>query len=145
MCTLYKSVLTSARVGEAFAVTLNEISQNEELFTVFLEAVERQPNYNGVVEDGSFTPILAYDADGYPSKFGEEIKEPYVWSYSTLITSNRARGIIKSSKIHGAYFGMNPILSITEQNQRASELRAKLAEKKKANAPKDIAPEDATF
>jgi len=148
MCTLYKSVLTSAQVAEAFAAPLSEISKNEELYTLFLESVERQPNYNGICEDGSFTPILGYDEDGYPSKFGETVTEPFVWVYTTLVTSNRARGIIKTSKQYGQYFGLNPILSLTEQNQRASELRAKIAEKKDAKkpaAPKTVSPEDAAF
>ena len=149
MCTLYKSVLTSAQVAEAFAAPLSEISRNEELFTLFLESVERQPNYNGICEDGSYQPILGYDADGYPNKFGETVTEPFVWVYTTLVTSLRARGIIKTSRQYGQYFGLTPILSIAEQNQRASELRAKIAEKKgdakKGVAPKNVSPEDAAF
>jgi hypothetical protein len=149
MCTLYKSVLTSAQVAEGFAAPLSEISLNEELYTLFLESVERQPNYNGICEDGSYEPILGYDADGYPNKFGETVTEPFVWVYTTLVTSLRARGIIKTSKQYGPYFGLTPILSLTEQNQRASELRAKIAEKKgdakKPAAPKTVSPEDAAF
>jgi hypothetical protein len=148
MCTLYKSVLTSAQVAEAFAAPLSEISRNEELYSLFLESVERQPNYNGICEDGSYQPILGYDADGYPNKFGERIDAPFVWVYTTLVTSNRARGIIKTSRQYGQYFGLTPILSLAEQNQRASELRAKIAEKKDAKkgvAPKNVSPEDAAF
>jgi hypothetical protein len=135
-------------VAEAYCVTVNEITKNEELFTLFLESVERQPNYAGVCEDGSYEPILGYDADGYPNKFGERIDAPFVWIYTTLTTSLRARGIIKTSRQYGQYFGLTPILSIAEQNQRASELRAKIAEKKDAKkgvAPKNVSPEDAAF
>jgi hypothetical protein len=136
-------------VAEAYCAPLSEISKNEELYQLFMEMVERQPNYADLSEDGSYQPILGYDADGYPNKFGETVTEPFVWVYTTLTTSLRARGIIKTSKQYGQYFGLNPILSLAEQNQRASELRAKIAEKKgdakKPAAPKTVSPEDAAF
>lgn len=115
---------------------------------LFLEAVERTPNWKGVEEDDNaeFYPVVGTENIGgelYDKYADEPVRGPFVWVSTTLTTTLRARASKGTNKDGQEYFRLDEMKSKSEQ----LALRKSLSKptEKKVVAPKTVSPEDAKF
>lgn len=148
MITFIKSSVPSIGKVGAYCVQLDEISKDSVLMNLFLEAVERTPDWKGVEEDddAEFYPVCGTEKIGgeeYDKYAEEPIKGPFAWVSTTFVTTVRAQAAKRTNKEGQEYFTLVEMKSKSEQ----LALRKSLSKptEKKVVAPKTVSPEDAAF